>query len=399
MTDNPTRLFNAHRMAFGRRAMASLAVAGVLCGPGCERQGHIIPNSAPAEPRELFQPFRDATALAPSLVERPPYRLNVADVLEIIYQVKNIPTPKGYRLKIEDEIEIKFPFQKQFNQKLVVQSDGKVNCLLIGAQQAQNLTAEEVEAQLKAAYARYIREPELTVITTAANKKIDELKKAITTAPRGQSRLIPIKPDGTIDLPYVGEVMAYGKTVKELRSELNQRYIESDLEEVEVTVQTLEFAPRNVAVFGEVFAPGMQQMFTPTTVVGAIATAGGMNPRADTQHVLVVRRKFLPIPQAVIVDVYAMLNGKKAGPDGLMPNGEQFRYDFWLQDGDIIYVPPTGLAVATDWIDLVFTRGVRPIFPVTGNIGLNFGYDIYNAPSAFTSQTKGPPRINTQIGP
>lgn len=372
------------------------AAAFVGCSP---RTGHHIPDAPPAQPDELFQPFSAKSARLPDLVERPPYRLNSFDVLEIIYHVGAKQSEKAYRLKIEDVIEIKFPFQKDLNQELTVQSDGKVNCLLVGSRFVLGKDTDIIRDDLLTAYAQFIREPELTVIMKVGNKKIDELKKAITTAPRGQSRLIPIKPDGTIDLPYIGEVMAAGRTVQELRSALNREYLQAELEGVEVTVQTLEFAPRHVSVLGEVYARQMMTSNTPLTVLHALAAAGGTTTRADLDHVLVVRRKFLPVPEAVIVSVRGLLEGTKAGPDGLVPNGEQFRYDFYLQDEDIVYVPPTGLARLNDWVDQVFSRTVRPIFPVTGNIGLNFGYDIYNAPATISTRTLGNPKINTQIGP
>lgn len=381
------------------RPVLALVLLSTIGVAGCPREGHVIPDVPPPQPAEVFQPFNEAQAAPHSLAFYPPYRLNCGDVLEIIYHVKNIPTPNGYKLKIEDVIEIKFPYQASMNQEVEVAPDGKVNCLLLGPQQAMNLTVLEVQQNLKREYARYLREPELTVTAKAANKKITELKKAITTAPRGQSRLIPIKPDGTIDLPYVSEVLAFGKTVRELKAELDRRYIEADLEEVEVTVQTLEFSPRNIFVMGEVIAPGQLRMTSPATLLQCIAAAGGMNPRAERQKVLVVRRKFLPVPSAVVVDTHALLTGQKPGPDGLVPNGEQFRYDFYLQDEDFVYVPTTQLALQGDWIDQVFNRIVRPIFPVSGNVGMNFGYQIYNAPSSFESRQAGPPRINAQVGP
>ena len=60
-----------------------------------------------------------------------------------------------------------------------------------------------------------------------SNVKIKHLKTAITTAPRGQSRLVPIKPDGKISLPFIGDIMAAGKTTEELHADLNEAYIEA----------------------------------------------------------------------------------------------------------------------------------------------------------------------------
>lgn len=382
-----------------RQIVMATAVLAAAPLAGCSRTGHRIPDAFPAEPRELYQPFVGGTAVPGHMMQYPPYLTSPGDVIEVIYHVKNVPTPGGYRLKIEDVIKIQFPFQKEFDQEVVVGGDGKIRCLLIGEVRASGYTAGEVEEQLKRAYSRYIRDPEMTVSTTAANVKIEELKKAITTAPRGQSRLVPIKTDGTIDLPYVGEVMVAGKTVNEIKRILDVLYIDNDLEEVEVTVQMLHFGPRRIYVMGEVVEPGAVEMQSPLTLFQAVITAGGPNLRADRSKILVVRRKGLPVPEALIIDMDAMLSSTRPGAEGLGPDGSMFRYDLYLSDGDIVYVPPTGLAQATDWIDQVFTKGIRAVLPYSANVGLGFSYEIRSAPVRVKSKTVGPPNFNAQLGP
>lgn len=391
-----------------RGLIMTVALAGLVLSAyaGCSRTDHEIPDSAPPEPPELYQPFTKAAAIRESQLERPPYRLTPGDVLEIIYQVRNKVTDTPYELKIEDVIKINFPYQVDFDQELTVQADGFIRCLLLGRVRAsgrvtagEGLTAGDLELALEHGYARYIKDPELTVIVEAGNVKITELKEAITTAPRGQSRLIPIKPDGTIDLPYIGEAMVAGLTVAQSKALLDKMYEDNDLPEVEVTVQTLHFATKKFYVMGEVPYPGMMETMAPTSLMQAIIRSGGPTIRADTRKILLVRRRFLPLPQAIIFDFASILDAKKPSSDGLVPNGSKFRYDIYLEDGDIVYIPPTDLARATDWIDQVFTKGVRPIFPVSGNVGMNFGYQIHNAESAIKSRTIGPPSFNTQIGP
>jgi polysaccharide export outer membrane protein len=256
-----------------------------------------------------------------------------------------------------------------------------------------------LEEQLKRGYARYIHDPELTVVVEAANVKIEELKRAITTAPRGQSRLVPIKPDGTIDLPYVGEVRVAGRTVHEVKKILDELYVANDLQAVEVTVQILHFASRKVYVMGEVLRPGLINTASPLTLMQAVAQAGGPTVRADKSKILLVRREFLPVPQAIVFDMQSLLSSWKPSPDGRVPDGSRFRYDMHLADGDIIYIPPTELARRADWIDQVFTRGIRAVLPYSANLGLNFGYQIYNAESTVKTRTAGPPDIVTQFVP
>ncbi|MFQ5423589.1 MAG: polysaccharide biosynthesis/export family protein [Phycisphaerae bacterium] len=387
-------------MTDDRHGVVRALVGVMLCAAaGCSRTNHRIPDGFPPKPPEMYQPFVGGTGSPEASVSRPPYRLAVGDVIEVIYHVKNVPTPGGYRMKIEDVIRLRFPYQEQFDQEVTVGGDGRIRCLLVGDIRAVGYTASELEEQVKRAYARYIRDPELTVTTEAANVKIVELKKAITTAPRGQSRLVPIKSDGTIDLPYVGEVLVAGKTVKAAKRILDALYIDNDLEEVEVTVQMLNFAPRHIYVMGEVLDPGVVETVAPMTLFQALIVKGGPTVRADRSKVLVIRREHLPVPEAVVVDMDAMLYATRPGPDGRMPDGSLFRYDLYLTDGDILYVPPTALAKATDWIDQVFTKGIRSVLPYSGNVGINFGYDIRSAPVSVKNRTVGPPNIATQLGP
>ncbi len=375
-----------------------IASAVILCS--CSRTDQKIPDVAEIQPNELYQPFVGGTGLPEQLVDRPPYRLTPGDVLEIIYQVKNIVSDTPYELKIEDIIKIAFPYQDKFDQKLTVQGDGNIRCLLLGQMRAAGRTASDLEEQLKHGYSRYIRDPEMTVVVEAANVKIVELKKAITTAPRGQSRLVPIKPDGTIDLPYIGEVLVSGKTVHQAKKLLDARYVEEDLQEVEVTVQTLEFAPKRIYVMGEVQMPGGFESVAPITMLQAIIRQGGPTARAMRSKVMLLRRHHLPLPQAIIFDLESVLHARKPSEFGAVPDASLYRYDSYLEDGDIIYVPPTVLAVANDWIDQFFTKGIRSVVPYSGVVGMNFGYQIYQAPTAVrTSQLAGPPNFVNQIGP
>jgi polysaccharide export outer membrane protein len=386
-------------MSKSKSAACVGVLVAVVTATGCSRNCHHIPDVAPFQPPELYQPFVGGTGLPEQLVSRPPYRLAPGDVLEIIYQVKNVPSETPYELKIEDVIQIAFPYQNQFNQRLTVAGDGNIRCLLVGQIRAAGRTASDLEDQIRHAYARHLRDPELTVVVEAANVKIVELKKAITTAPRGQSRLVPIKPDGTIDLPYIGEVLVAGKTVNEAKRLLDARYAEEDLAEVEVTVQTLEFAPKRIYVMGEVLWPGGFESVAPITLLQALIHRGGPTPRSLRSKIMLLRRQYLPIPQAIVFDLETLLHATKATDFGDVPDASRYRYDTYLADGDIIYVPPTALAVANDWIDQVFTRGIRAVFPYNGYVGVNFGYQMYNAPSSFRSKNEDQPFMNSPVTP
>lgn len=132
-----------------RHALICSAPAWLLLSQGCSRTNDHIPDVSPIEKQELYQPFVGGTGLPEQMLDRLPYRLMPSDVLEIIYQVRNIVTDKPYDLKIEDVIRIKFPYQDRFDQKLTVQGDGNIRCLMLGQVRAAGRTAGDLEEQLR----------------------------------------------------------------------------------------------------------------------------------------------------------------------------------------------------------------------------------------------------------
>jgi polysaccharide biosynthesis/export protein len=392
-----------HRSGGG--VVALLLFAGIL-GGCC----HPKPEPQVPDYQALLQPAEQATDIPAKQIVLPTYRLNVGDQLEVIYHIKHTISREGYRVKIEDSVDVRFPFQPQYDQTVMVSSDGSVRLLLVGQvkvfepspdgnpEHAVGKTAEEIQTELKTRYSEHLKAPELTVRISKANIKIEELKRAITTAPRGQSRLMPINPDGTIDLPYIGTVMAFGKTIAELRQDINEAYVKADLEEIDVTVQMNQWAPNKVFVLGEVRCPGQVTSPTPITVVQAIASAGGVLPRGDQTKVLIVRRKGVPVPQGAVINVDHIMGAMKGTKDGKVPDFSQYKNDIWMQDMDVIYVPATGLAQFDDWVDQVFTKGIRSIVPYSFSTNVNFGYELHNEPSTFTSKNSGP-NVNVGVGP
>jgi polysaccharide export outer membrane protein len=183
-------------------------------------------------------------------------------------------------------------------------------------------------------------------------------------------------------------VRAYGQTIEELHKELNAAYAESGLPELEVTVQILSVAPRKVYVMGEVRSPGVQSVDNMVTLTQALSMAGGITPRGDTHKVLVVRRKGLPMPQGTVIDMEEILENSTvevgdAKDRQRLIDTKKWAKDFWLDDYDLVYVPRTDLARGNDWIEQVFTKGIWAIMPFSTSLGMNFGYQVYNAPSSY----------------
>ncbi len=94
--------------------------------------------------------------------------------------------------------------------------------------------------------------------------------------------------NGLLDLAFVGQVQAAGKTTQALQEELLTRYKQFVLAE-EITVKLVQAAAR-VYVSGAVLQPGKVPMERPLTALEAVMEAGGFDPnRARLSKVTVVR--------------------------------------------------------------------------------------------------------------
>lgn len=86
---------------------------------------------------------------------------------------------------------------------------------------------------------------------------------------------VVVRPDGRFTLQLIQEVAAAGRTPAALTQELTERYA-ADLRQPEVTVIVRSFGGQRLFVDGEVSRPGMFPIVGVTTVLEAIAQAGGL---------------------------------------------------------------------------------------------------------------------------
>ena len=103
------------------------------------------------------------------------------------------------------------------------------------------------------------------------------------------SRSLPVRSDGKISLPLVGEVQASGLTPKQLEQEIAKN-LTSYISEPEVTVIVQEIRSKRFNVLGQVARPGTYALSNPTTVLDAIAVAGGFRDFAKQKSVYVLRQ-------------------------------------------------------------------------------------------------------------
>ncbi len=236
-------------------------------------------------------PLEPAVPRTFEFTETASYRLGPGDVLEIIYQLKAERRTEEYRIAIQDELEINFYYTPRMNRKVTVRSDGKVSLPLIGDVEVFGKTTRQVEGDLHEKYKAVLKDPDIDVFVTSSNWAIEELKRAITTAPRGQSRMEPVRPDGYISLPLIGDTLVGGKTVPQASDAIRQQYRNIGVEDIDVTVVLLEVKAPLAFVIGEVQKPGPVIIAEREDIWQTIAMVGGFTQTADMRRVLLVKNR------------------------------------------------------------------------------------------------------------
>lgn len=114
------------------------------------------------------------------------------------------------------------------------------------------------------------------------------------TAPSGAQQQIDangrlVRADGTLYYPFIKEVQAAGKTVQQLRADIEAR-LSAFIAEPQVDVAVLRFSSQKVVVTGAVSKAGPQPISTnPLSVVEALGSAGIDTASADLSGLLLTR--------------------------------------------------------------------------------------------------------------
>lgn len=152
----------------------------------------------------------------------------------------------------------------------------------------------------------------------------DVLRVSFPGAPNLNTSAQPIRRDGRISLPIIGDFKAVGLTPAEMEKELLKLYA-NDLQTKEVTV-TVESSALPVYVSGAVLRPGKILADHPLTALEAIMEAGGFDPnKANLKKVKVLRRENNR-SETFTLNLKRVIEGK---------DSDQFK----LKPADMIFVP------------------------------------------------------------
>jgi polysaccharide export outer membrane protein len=102
------------------------------------------------------------------------------------------------------------------------------------------------------------------------------------------SKVVPVRPDGMISLPLLGEIKAAGLTPVQLEEQITTP-LKKIMSEPEVTVIVSEVHSLTFNIVGQVLKPGYYPLTRRMTVLDSIALAGGFRDFAKQKKVYVLR--------------------------------------------------------------------------------------------------------------
>lgn len=103
------------------------------------------------------------------------------------------------------------------------------------------------------------------------------------------SHAIPVRSDGKISLPLVGELQAAGKTPLQLEGDISEK-LKNFITTPQVSVMVQEIKSQNFNILGQVAKPGSYSLTTASTIVDAIAAAGGFKDFAKQKSIYILRQ-------------------------------------------------------------------------------------------------------------
>jgi polysaccharide export outer membrane protein len=112
----------------------------------------------------------------------------------------------------------------------------------------------------------------------------------------GMSTHAKVRSDGKISVPFIGDVGVLGKQPGVVAKEM-EGSLKSFITTPNVTVSVDEFQPITVSIIGEVAHPGTIAIDRSTSLLQALANAGGLTENASRDDIYVLRSA--PVPRRI----------------------------------------------------------------------------------------------------
>ena len=250
----------------------------------------------------------------------------------------------------------------RLNGEYSVGADGDIVVSDLGRVSVLGKTAKEVESMLTELAAKRFNNEVVANVSIAKVNAREQVDNRLT--PSGlQMYLNPnnlptrINEDGTIFVPDLGDILAQGKTVLELKQEIKSKIQPNYQNPVTVNVYVQDYADYNVFIGGEVRQPGRYPHAQKLSLLKLISQAGWVNENADLGNVLLLR----PGKESEYV-IY------RTNLDEVMEAKGPSAQDFKVSPQDLIIVPPTGIAKANRFV----TQYIKGILPFGTSVSYNY---------------------------
>lgn len=218
-----------------------------------------------------------------------------------------------YVIGVGDELEIKFPYHRVYDQAVKVRPDGKISLSLVRTVVVEGKTPEELEDELNRRYRVFLKQPDLTVIVRNF----------------AENRL------------FVGDMP-----------------VRPWLANLRPVVIVRSFVAPQVFVGGEVGRPGVLPFRGRMTALAALVEAGGYKPTGQLASVLILRRAG---PDRAVV-IRRDLTADQAGTG---------TNDVYLEPFDVVLLPKSQRAEIGEYVDQLLG-----LFPPLRNIGFSFVHEL-----------------------
>ncbi len=177
-----------------------------------------------------------------------------------------------------------------------------------------------------------VKDPEDRSVSGAYRiQKGDKLSIKFFAHPDLNEPSMVVRPDGFISPQIVDELRAEGRTVADLKKELERAYAEVLLDPI-ITITVIEFVTPHIFVGGQIARPGRYEMRDAKTLFQAIFVAGGFTADAHRRMVIHARPDGNGDWRIQTVDVMEMMSKKGNSRDVV------------LSDGDYVFVPESRLS-------------------------------------------------------
>jgi len=131
---------------------------------------------------------------------------------------------------------------------------------------------------------------------------------------------MPVRPDGLISYPLIGDIKAQGLTPAQLKDKITAQ-LRKYITDASVTVVVKQVNSINIAVAGEVVEPGTYKVNRPITLMHLFSLVKGFTEKADLRKSYLLRNG-----QKLNINFYALVKE------------DDFSQNIWLKPNDLVFI-------------------------------------------------------------